>query len=199
LDSLTKEFPIPPERWYAIRDRFNHLKDRPTPSLERAALFAYLNKTCFNGLYRVNKEGNFNVPMGQYKRPPSFVGVREMSLPSSIQPPFVSTAMDFEAFVEKAREEFCGEEVFVYFDPPYHRTFSGYCDGDFRESDHRRLRHLCAKLSHDGLSWAVSNSDTPFIRKLYEGCKCLDISVSRTNGAKPSSRGKTNELLILPR
>jgi len=160
---------------------------------KRAAYFVYLNKTCFRGLYRVNQKNHFNVPYGDYDRryfdPENFE-----AFSASLKDTILLTG-DFELSLHQIRSS-----DFVYFDPPYYKIggysdFNRYTPDQFRESDHIRLAALCRELDHRGVPWLVSNSDTPFVRELFNGFLFEEITNRREINLKSKSRSVT-ELLI---
>jgi DNA adenine methylase len=160
---------------------------------QRAAHLIYLNKTCFRGLFRVNRWGRFNVPYGQYDRryydPDNLRAVAEVLKPVAIR------RGDFE---------WCLYDVtprdFVYMDPPYFKLggysdFNRYTKDQFRENDHFRLAACCRELDLRGVRWAVSNSDTDFVRKLFDGYRIVTIDNRREINLNSQDRDIT-ELLI---
>ncbi|MEW6637295.1 MAG: Dam family site-specific DNA-(adenine-N6)-methyltransferase [Actinomycetota bacterium] len=169
------------------------------PLFRRAAHFIYLNKTCFRGLFRVNRSGRFNVPYGQYDRryydPENLRAAAEALKGTEIR------KGDFELCLYDVTER-----DFVYLDPPYYKLggysdFNRYTKDQFREHDHFRLASLCRELDLRGVRWAVSNSETPFIRKLFEGYHATVIDNRREINLNSRNRS-VNELLItnyLPR
>lgn len=163
----------------------------PVPA--RAAHLIYLNKTCFRGLFRVNKLGQFNVPYGQYDR--------RYYDPSNLRA--VSEVLK-KVEVRRGDFELCLHDVtardFVYLDPPYYKLggysdFNRYTKDQFREQDHFRLAALCRELDLKGVRWAVSNSNAPFVRHLFEGYRMLPISNRREINLNSRNRNIT-ELLI---
>lgn len=144
---------------------------------ERAAQFIYLNKTCFRGLFRVNSKGVFNVPYGAYDRrycDPDNLKAVSFSL-SNIE----IRSGDFEFGLEGISS---GD--FVYFDPPYYKVggysdFNRYTANQFREKDHFRLAALCRELDKRGIKWAVSNSNTEFVKNLFFGFDILSLNSRR--------------------
>jgi DNA adenine methylase len=163
--------------------------------IDRAARLIYLNKTCFNGLYRENSKGEFNVPMGNYKKPaictPELLRAASLSLQSTdivVRP--------FAAVLEMAKPD-----DFVYFDPPYHpisatSNFTGYNRYAFTAEDQRRLRDTFAALVARGVKVLLSNSDCPFIRDLYAGFSIHTMLANRAINSKGDRRGKISEVLI---
>ncbi len=180
--------------YYQIRDLDHHNNHLST--VERAARTIYLNRTCYNGLYRVNSQGQFNVPMGSYKNPRI---VREATLRAAnaaLQGVYVE-ARGFDTITELARP---GD--FFYFDPPYDpvsRTagFTGYTAGSFRDQDQRRLAAVFGELSHKGCLCMLSNSCTPFIVDLYREFRQEIVRAGRPINSNASGRGAINEVVIL--
>ncbi|MGB3299677.1 MAG: DNA adenine methylase [Phormidesmis sp.] len=167
--------------------------------VERAARILYLNKTCFNGLFRVNSQGQFNVPYGDYTNPaiadPAVIKAVSLFLN---QRTVRICQGDFANSVSTAKRG-----AFVYFDPPYHpisdtSSFTGYSANGFGEREQERLKLVCDKLSDRGCNVLVSNSNAPLIRELYSDSRyeIVEVSASRTISAVGSKRGKIGELLI---
>lgn len=153
-----------------------------------ASLFIYLNKTCYNGLYRVNKSGLFNVPMGKYEDPAI---VDEDNLRSCSE--FLkNTNIQQHTFAHITPKK--GE--FYYLDPPYHQTFSGYDGSGFGDYEHSMLAQFCRDIDAKGGYFMLSNSDTPFVRELYKGYNIEVVSASRFISCKANKRNKQNELII---
>jgi DNA adenine methylase len=190
-ESNTKEY------FYDIReqdrklDTFNTLSD-----VEKAARFIYLNKTCYNGLYRVNSQGLFNVPFGKYKNP----AICEEITLRSINQYFNSSNItilngDFSEAVKNA-----GEGDFVYLDPPYHSpnnmNFTGYQAGGFNEGEQVRLYETYLQLTSKNVKCLLSNSDTDFIRDLYKDFNIHTVKATRAINSDASKRGKVNEVLV---
>jgi DNA adenine methylase len=153
-----------------------------------AALFIYLNKTCYNGLYRVNKSGAFNVPMGSYTDPAILDEENLRAASKELQMAEIKQH-SFEHLPIRAKN-------FYYLDPPYHKTFSSYDGSGFGDADHVKLAEFCAKLHSAGCFFMLSNSDTPFIRGLYKNYNIEVVKAGRTISCKGNQRGKENELLI---
>jgi DNA adenine methylase len=163
---------------------------------EKAARLIFLNKTCFNGLYRVNSQGLFNVPYGNYKNP----AICEESLLRQISDYLNAndisiTSYDFEIAVADV-----DKHSFIYFDPPYHSpnktNFTGYHAAGFNELDQERLRDVFVRLTKQGAKCLLSNSDTDFIRNLYKGYEILPVQAKRAINSNASGRGLINEVLI---
>ena len=165
-------------------------------SVQRAARFIFLNKTCFNGLYRVNSKGKFNVPFGKYKNPRicDEEGLRSASL--ALKKTIVDNK-DFEELLKKANTT-----DFVYFDPPYQplneiSSFTSYTAKKFDETEQKRLAKTYAILAEKGCFVMLSNSDTPLIRELYKDFYIHEVQASRAINRNGNGRGKLTELLII--
>jgi DNA adenine methylase len=161
----------------------------------RAARLIYLNRTCFNGLYRVNKKGGFNVPFGDYANP-TICDELNLRAVSTVLQGVDLLSSDFEKSTVNAKR---GDAV--YFDPPYAplsetANFTAYSKGGFGADEHERLRNLAEKLIGRGVHVLLSNSDTPFVRNLYRGFKLEKVQARRNINSKGDKRGKINELLI---
>lgn len=159
----------------------------------RAAHFIYLNKTGFRGLFRVNRQGRFNVPYGAYDR-------RTYDLEQLRAFSRRLRGVDLRAGDYLTTLDGIGAGDFVYFDPPYykiggHSDFNRYTASQFRESDHERLADLCRELDRSGVRWALSNSDTPFVRRLYRGFRWSRIASRREINLRSQQRD-IEELLI---
>lgn len=153
-----------------------------------AALFIYLNKTCYNGLYRVNRAGKFNVPMGSYKNP-QIVDKDNLRRVSAILQHADMQQASFSQIKPKAKD-------FFYIDPPYHETYAGYSGDGFGDKEHELLANYCHAIDAKGGFFMLSNSDTPFVRELYKGYNIEEVSASRSVSCKANQRGKEYELLI---
>lgn len=180
--------------YYAMREAWNDA-ERSWGNVDRAAAFIYLNKTCFNGLWRVNKRGAFNVPMGRYKDPRIFC-------PDALRAASVllrRTELHRGSYQDCALRAEAGD--FVYFDPPYHpinatAKFVSYTEGDFSEADQEELAQLARSLSDRGVAVMLSNHDTEFIRDIYRGFHIERVMCPRAINSKGSSRGKVAEVVI---
>ncbi len=181
--------------YYDTRSRWN---DRSVSwsTLDRAATFIYLNRTCFNGLWRVNRSGGFNVPMGRYKNPmicdpETLRAAGELLRRSTI------LCGDYAAAVADA-----GPGDLVYFDPPYDpvtptANFTSYTGDGFGPDDQRALADLVRTLAARGCAVVLSNSDTPFIRSLYRGLRIDRVRCPRAINSDPTRRGDVDEVLVL--
>ncbi len=164
--------------------------------VERAARLIYLNKTCFNGLYRENSKGQFNVPIGSYKKP-TICDVELLYTTSSVLRSTRIEQSPFESVLDDAKSS----QDFVYFDPPYHpisttSKFTSYNRYAFTPDDQMRLRDTFVALAKRDVKVMLSNSDCPFIRDLYEGFKIRTIVASRAINSNAEKRGKITEVLV---
>ncbi|HRQ38419.1 MAG TPA: DNA adenine methylase [Chloroflexota bacterium] len=162
----------------------------------RAARLIYLNKTCYNGLYRVNRAGQFNVPMGRYKNPAIFDTTALQSASRALQGVEVVQA-DFRELLHWAQ---AGD--FIYFDPPYAplsktSSFTSYTADAFGEQEQVELAAVLHELDQRGCKVMLSNSWTPAILALYQDFHCLELKASRAINSKASKRGPVSELLAL--
>jgi DNA adenine methylase len=178
------------EYYYQIR---SHTFGCP---VEQAARLIYLNKTCFNGLYRENSKGQFNVPMGTYKNPAIFDPTLLRSASQVLQQARIEV-QPFEAVLEYAHTR----ADFVYFDPPYHpisatSKFTSYNRYSFQEQDQIRLRDTFVTLANRGVCVMLSNSDCPFIRDLYKDFTIHTIYAARSINSNAGKRGKISEVLV---
>lgn len=176
------------EYFYKIRSQ-HELKD----PIEIAARFIYLNKTCFNGLYRVNSKGEFNVPVGKYTNP-QIVG--ELNL-RACQTALEKATIKFQSYDQIKPNA----GAFVYFDPPYHPTsetayFTQYAKDGFTEKDQIELRDFFVKLSKQKVNVMLSNSNTPFVQDLYKGYNIAIVDRPGNVNCKPNKRNSVEEVLI---
>lgn len=153
-----------------------------------AARFIYLNKTCYNGLYRVNSKGQFNVPMGSYKNP-NVCDTDNLRAVADVLKKAKLRACSFEKIQPQAGD-------LVYCDPPYDGTYTGYTDGGFTESDQKAVRDTCLQWRAKGVHVIVSNSDTPLIRSLYADFRLVEVAAPRNINCNGNGRERVQELLI---
>lgn len=164
--------------------------------VERASRILFLNKTCFNGLYRVNKKGQFNVSFGDYNNP---VIVDETTLRNASKAFQIANVFhaDFEIVLNNAQKN-----DFIYLDPPYvplsaTSDFTQYTSNSFNISDHKRLKDAFDTLKARGCYVMLSNSATDFVTNLYAGYNIKTVNVSRAINSNPAKRGAVKELIIL--
>ncbi|MDR3152756.1 MAG: DNA adenine methylase [Deltaproteobacteria bacterium] len=184
-------------RYYEVRDMDRAEGYPQLTAAERAARLIYLNRTCYNGLYRVNSRGHFNVPRGSYADPAVCNEEALRSAAAYLREADVNILCgDFADAVREA-----GEGSLVYFDPPYHapdRNFTSYQSGGFGESEQERLRDVYAELTSRGAKCLLSNADTPFIRYLYgnTGFRIVPVQAARAINSRAGGRGKVGEVLV---
>lgn len=185
------------EFYYKIRESDRNSNSIYFSCIKQAARFIYLNKTCFNGLYRENKTGQFNVPYGKYKNP-NFVNasaIRSMSQYFNTAN-IIFTSIDFMQVLNNLPSG-----TFVYLDPPYDpvsktANFTNYTRYGFTNGDHIRLRGCCDTLTERGIKFMLSNSDTNFIRSLYAGYDITEVLAKRSINCNGNDRGLVKELII---
>lgn len=158
-------------------------------SIQLVSQFIYLNKTCYNGLYRVNKEGKFNVPMGSYKDPSICDEINLFKVSKVLK----SANLKMQSFtsVKPKRGDL------IYCDPPYDNTFTAYTKEGFNREGQKELKKSCDRWRKAGAYVIVSNNDTSFIKKLYKGYKFIPVKMARNINCKSEKRKKVSELLIL--
>jgi DNA adenine methylase len=176
--------------------RIRGLNPDELTSVERAARTIFLNKTCYNGLYRVNSEGKFNVPFGKYKNPSLYDKANILAASEALRDKKLRTA-DYRKACEEAHR---GD--FIYLDPPYQplsktASFTSYTKEAFSEKEQEDLAAVFRKLDRCGCRVMLSNSSTPFIRSLYEGYHIEPMRATRAINCKPSGRKAIEELLIM--
>lgn len=185
------------EYYYEVRkldrtDVYEKMSD-----IEKASRILFLNKTCFNGLFRVNSSGEFNVPFGRYKNP-NIVNEEVLRAVSHyLNNNNVKIIHgDFEDAVKGMRKQ-----AFVYFDPPYHplsdsSSFTGYTLDGFDKNDQIRLKELCDDLNERGCRFLLSNSSASFILELYKDYNIELVGASRSINSKGNKRGEVKEVLV---
>jgi DNA adenine methylase len=178
------------------RDKYNKLRDEFNKT-RSPYLFLYLNRHCFNGLTRYNKDGNFNVPFGDYDK----VHFPEEEI-KNFKNKFTSIPFKNTTFEDPSYYEGLGEGDVVYFDPPYFpasetANFTDYTKEGFSLEQQEHLADICNKLAKDGVKVIVSNHDVPIARKLYDGAMFHPISVARSISASGDSRKKAKEIIAV--
>jgi len=198
LIAALKQHQNTPEYFYAIRDMDRNRQAYDALSdMEKAARLIYLNKTCYNGLFRVNNAGEFNTPFGHYKNPnivnaPTLMAVSKYFQDNQIE----FSSSDYVRVLEKTNKNF-----FVYLDPPYDpvsntASFTGYARGGFTRKDQIILREQCDELNRRGVKFMLSNSDTEFIREQYKNYNIECIQAKRSINSNSSLRGDVNEIVV---
>lgn len=189
LDSLSEQYSE--DFYYSLREK------KPELKVDRAARTVFLNKTGFNGLYRQNSKGDFNVPFGKRVRCPVLYELDNLHRVAAVLRNAVLSTQDFEAVIDQA---VAGD--FVYCDPPYEplsrtSSFNAYQRGGFSQEDQRRLKAACLRARSRGVSIVLSNSSADFIKELYSDCDIRSISARRAINSKGSSRGEIQEVAVL--
>ncbi len=187
------------EYYYRMREKYNTRKKEQT---QQSALFIFLNRTCFNGLYRVNRKNEFNVPMGSYKKPTICDKENIMAVSEALQRVEILCG-DFEQTLHYAQQN-----SLFYFDPPYKplsetSSFNSYTKDEFNDIEQIRLKDFCSKLDLLNHTWILSNSDVKgknendnFFDDLYADFNIKRVDARRNINANPQKRGKLSELLI---
>ena len=181
--------------YYEKRELYN---SRNTDKVTQASLFIFLNRTCFNGLYRVNKSDFFNVPMGSYKQPRICDEQNILAVSNALQNVEILND-DFEKTLSYANER-----TFFYLDPPYKPLsetsyFNSYTKGDFNDLEQIRLKDFCENLDAQKSKWILSNSDNQdnkFFDKIYSKFFIKRVKAKRIINSNGNKRGELNELLI---
>lgn len=192
------------EYYYDIRDEYNSAEVKPGKlSTKRAAEFIFLNRTCFNGLYRVNQSGDFNVPMGKYKNPTICDEENLRGLSKLLQ----NVEIICGDYHDTA--ELVDEKTFVYFDPPYRPLsitsgFTSYTKEDFNDEDQKQLALYYKKLDTKDAKLMLSNSNPKnvnendtFFDDIYTGFTINELQANRMINSNSTKRGKISELLII--
>lgn len=186
------------EYFYEIR-KLDRSEDFETmDKIQKAARIIYLNKTCYNGLYRVNSSGQFNSPYGRYKNPNivNSATLRAVSKFFNNNDILISNG-DYKETLKNLEKD-----AFVYLDPPYmpistSSSFTGYTEGGFGLKQQEELKKECDKLNERGIKFILSNSDCKTIRELYEDSYNIKIvKAKRSINSKANKRGEINEVLI---
>lgn len=197
--SLSEQLEDKKEYYYDKRELFNTRKSDQTT---QTALFIFLNRTCFNGLYRVNKKNKFNVPIGSYKKPMICDESNLLAVSELLQKVEILSG-DFERTAKHAVEN-----SLFYFDPPYKplsetSSFNSYAKDQFNDSEQIRLKEFCDKLDYLNCNWILSNSDVKgknpndnFFDDLFSNYQINRVMAKRSINANPNKRGQLTELLI---
>ena len=200
LIALLETYPNKEEFYYYLRDLdLDKAAFAAMPAVERAARTVYLNRTCFNGVYRVNRDGHFNVPYAGLKSPNIVRKAEIMAMHQYFEEnDIIMRCGDFEKAVQDAKP---GD--FIYSDPPYdplpgQPSFVGYTEESFPDSSLRRLVRLCDSLSERGVQIMVSNSATEKVRNLFsdERYHIVTVQAKRSVNSKADQRGEIDEFII---
>ncbi len=173
---------------------------RPTGRIESAARLIFLNKTCYNGLYRVNSEGRFNVPFGRYRNPRLFNPDNIRAVSYALE----NTRAKLRSIDYKNALTSCGKADFIYLDPPYQppsktSSFTDYTPGGFSEKDQKELAEEFGKLVDRGCTVLLSNSDTALTRHLYRDYETKRVTANRPINSVGTGRKGYRELIIVGR
>ncbi len=195
IDSL-QEHRYEKDYFYEIRELDRKPEYSTLTEVKKASRLIFLNKTCFNGLYRVNKKGQFNVPFGSYKNPSIFSEENLLACSQALQKTEIHN-VSFETIASTAQP---GD--FVYFDPPYiplnaSSNFTEYNQNGFDLKSQQMLRDVCLALDERGVNFLLSNSSSPLVYELYENHFEIElVDASRAINSKGNKRGKVKEVLI---
>lgn len=185
------------EYYYEIRALDREECFRRMSNVEKAARIIYLNKTCYNGLYRVNSSGQFNSPYGRYKNPNIVNEVVLRAISNYFNTNNITILNgDYREAIKNLEKD-----SFVYLDPPYmpistSSSFTGYTEGGFGYSNQIQLKEECDKLTKQGIRFVQSNSDCGVIRDLYKDYKIKTVKAKRSINSVAVKRGEINEVLI---
>ena len=190
-----KKHEISKEYFMNIRNIDRTKNYKKWSNIQKASRFIYLNRTCFNGMYRVNSKGEFNVPFGNYKNP-RIIDERNLINCSNLLQKTEIRNTDFSEILNYVQN---GD--FVYFDPPYvplneTSSFTSYTKDGFDIDMQFKLREVCDELDSRGVKFMLSNSDTKFVNELYENYNIKKVFASRQINANPNGRGKITEVLV---
>lgn len=185
------------EYFYSIRSLDRNGGFKKLSAVQRASRVIYLNKTCFNGLYRVNNAGEFNSPFGRYKNPnivnePTLKAVNKFLNSNNVD----IKSGDYSEILKQA-----DKKCFVYLDPPYHpisesSNFTGYVQGGWNIYDQIDLKTACDDLHKKGVKFLLSNSSADFIKDLYKDYKITIVKANRAINSNGADRGEVDEVLI---
>jgi len=183
--------------FYSIRSLDRNGEFKKLTAVKRASRIIFLNKTCFNGLYRVNNAGEFNSPFGRYKNPnivnePTLKAVNKFLNNNNVE----INSGDYSEILKQA-----DKKCFVYLDPPYHpisesSNFTGYVQGGWNMYDQIDLKTACDELHKKGVKFLLSNSSADFIKDLYKDYKITIVKANRAINSNGADRGEVDEVLI---
>ena len=185
------------EYFYSIRSLDRNGEFKKLSAVQRASRVIFLNKTCFNGLYRVNNAGEFNSPFGRYKNPnivnePTLKAVNKFLNNNNIE----INSGDYSEILKQT-----DKKCFVYLDPPYHpisesSNFTGYIQCGWNMYDQIDLKTACDELHKKGVKFLLSNSSADFIKDLYKDYKIIIVKANRAINSNGADRGEVDEVLI---
>ena len=181
--------------FYKIREADRTVEYTTWNNVQKASRLIYLNKTCFNGLYRVNSKGQFNAPFGDYQNPKICAPENLRACSKVLQ----SATLTSSSYL--CTEKHVHEGDFVYFDPPYAplsttSNFTNYSKNGFSRENQETLRDLCVRLDKKGVFWMLSNSAAPLILDLYSDYNIEMVEATRAINSKAGKRGKIKEVIV---
>lgn len=198
LIATLRKHPNDEKHFYTVRDldRDNEQFEQLS-KVERAARLLYLNKTCYNGLFRVNHSGQFNTPFGYYKNP----NIVNESVLRAVSSYLKRAQITFSSTDYKKVLENTAKGTFVYLDPPYDpvsdtANFTGYAKDGFGREEQIRLRECCDELNRRGISFMLSNSATDFIKEQYAAYNITIVKAKRAVNANADGRGPVEEVVV---
>lgn len=183
------------EHYYSVRNIDRHDDYLSWSSVQRASRLIYLNKTCFNGLYRVNSSGHFNVPFGRHKNP-TICDTENLLACSAVLSKIQIEEVSFESILTRVEAN-----DFVYLDPPYApvsltSNFTAYAKDGFNSDMQHKLREVCVALDGKGVRFMLSNSSAPQILELYKNFNLELVTASRAINSKANLRGVVDEVIV---
>ena len=190
-------YPNTPEFFYELRELDRTVRFKKLSALKRAARFLYLNKTCYNGLYRTNKQGEFNTPYGKYKNPKYYNlnHLKDAFLLFNHPNHVTFSCCGYEVPCKKARRD-----DFVYLDPPYYPikkdSFVSYGEQRFHQGNHVMLANMCHRFNKNKVKFLLSNSHCPYTLDLYKDFEIVTVQARRNINTKSSGRGPIKEILV---
>jgi DNA adenine methylase len=198
LIAVLLEFRNEADCFYAVRDwDRDKTKYSILPDVQKAARTIYLNKTCYNGLFRVNNAGEFNTPFGNYRNPNIVNAPTLRAVSSYLNSATIHlTSLDYAEVLKSLPKG-----TFIYLDPPYDpvsdtSSFTGYSKGGFTRDDQIRLRECCDDLNARGLKFMLSNSATDFIREQYSAYYVKIVQAKRAVNSVATKRGEVDEVVV---
>jgi DNA adenine methylase len=198
LITALQDFRNEAEYFYAVRDwDRDKAKYSALPDIQKAARILYLNKTCYNGLFRVNNAGEFNSPFGNYRNPNIVNAPTLRAVSTYLNTAAVHlTSLDYSNMLKTLPKG-----TFVYLDPPYDpvsdtASFTGYSKGGFTRDDQIKLRECCDELNARGLKFMLSNSATDFIKKQYAAYHITIVQAKRAVNSDSTKRGEVDEVIV---
>lgn len=168
--------------------RVRKLLSTEKDAVKVAGYLIYLNKTCYNGLYRVNQGGEFNTPLGSYENPSILDDRNLRNVSEALQGATIKRTSFEEIRIRKGS--------FYYLDPPYHQAYDSYNGSRFNDEQHEKLAQKCYEIAEKGGYFLLSNSNTKFVRDLYRGFNMNKIMAGRYISCKSDQRGRQCELVI---